>query len=947
MRRLLILIIGYLILVASNSSNAQVVPDSSLPNNSVVSDELEITGGTTVGNNLFHSFTEFSVNAGETAFFNHDLTIENLIGRVTGSSVSEINGLIRSLGDANLFLINPNGIIFGENAALDVGGSFIGSTAESIVFADGSEFSAVAANSEPLLTISIPVGLQYGSDVGNITVRGTGNNLKIDRDTFSVDRSERPVGLAVDNGNTLALMGGNVFLPGGNLTASEGRIAIASVTDRGLVKLTPDALGWNFDYAGVTTGGEINLSQAASVEVSGAGGGEVSFRGQTISLSDGSAILADTLGDSSGRILELSATESIELIGSATDNFFPTRLSTDVDLGATGNGGNLSLATDYLLIADGAQVNSNTFGGGNAGNLTVTASEIAIVGESVNGEFVSGLFAQADFGDTGRGGDLTIVTDYLLVDAGAQISTTTFGSGDAGNLKITASEIELIGSSGGFESGLFVSTEASGDGGNLELIADYLLVAEGAEIATTTFGSGDAGALNIKVSDIELIGGAAEVGSSGLFANVELTAIESAGTIVETIEASGNGGNINLKTNNLNLIGGAQIAAFTNTIGNAGTINIDSQEIALVGTSPNGVPSSIFAIADRSLGAGGKIEITTVNLNLSAGAQIATSTSGMGAGGNLVIIADNSIQIDSTTDFGSSGLFANAIESNGNGGNIEVKSDRLSLTDGATISVSNFPSSSNSPFTSGTGAAGNLSITSSEIVLNERASIIADTNRGDRANLNLQTDLLLLRQGSQISTNAGESATGGNITIDSSNGFIVAVPQENSDITANAVFGSGGRVDIMALEIFGIQPRESLTPLSDITASSEFGIAGSVVLNTQALNPTEDVIELPNTFKPSQLARGCQTTDESNSSFVNIGRGGLNPQPSDTLGVNELLGDVQLPRQWTDSSDLGEAEALRDRHGIVEARGWIVNEEGKVMLVADTPQSSLSRCKLD
>lgn len=1010
MRRFLTLIASYSVFAIASNASAQVVPDRTLPNNSVVSDELEITGGTTAGNNLFHSFVEFSVNAGETAFFNHDLAIENIIGRVTGNSVSAIDGLIRSLGEANLFLINPNGIIFGEGAALDVGGSFIGSTAESILFADGSEFSAVNSNSEALLTVSIPIGLQYGANTGDITVNGTGNNLSIDPETFTVNRSDRPVGLEVSGGNTLALIGGNVFLPGGNLTAAEGKVVIGSVDSSGLVKLTPDAMGWDFDYAEVAAFGEIELSEAASVEVSGDGGGIVRFQGREISLSDGSAILADTLGNSSGRVLELSATDSIELIGSAAERFFPTRLSTDVDLKATGEGGNLTLDTDSLLVAEGAQVNSNTFGLGNGGNLTVTASEIAIVGISTEG-LPSGLFAQSDLGNTGDGGNLTITTDSLLVAEGAQVATSTFGSGDAGNLTVEASSIELI--SGAPEvgaSGLFANAEAessgdggniniqtnelfiaqgaqivastqsigdagaidiesgqieltegaviatstlgsgnggnlrvnassieligsrlfadaaegsSGEGGNLQLVTDRLLVTQGAQVFTNTFGSGNAGNLEVRASKVELLGGASGVGASGLFARAE---------------SLGDGGNINLTTNELVIADGAQITASTNGIGNAGTINVKSQQIDIIGTSPSGNPSGILANVIESEGAGGSIVISTDNISVTEGAQIATSTSGSGNSGNLTVFASDFVILDGTSETGASGLFANAVLNDGDGGDVTVNTDFLLLTDGATISVSNFPSADDSFLTPGEGAAGNVSITASDIVLDRQATITANTVSGNRGNLDLQTDLLLLRRGSQISTNAEESATGGDITINTSGGFIVAIPQENSDITANAVFGRGGNVNISTGEIFGIQARNSLTPLSDITASSEFGIDGSVVLNTQDLNPTEEATELPETFEPPQLDRGCQATDNSNSSFMNIGQGGLAPQPSDALSDNELIGDVRLPKQWVDSSDRGE---------IVEAQSWIVNQEGKVMLVADRAESSLLGCNVD
>ena len=213
MRRLLSIIASLIAIAAPSSTYAQIVPDDSLPNNSQVNSEQEITGGTTVGDNLFHSFEEFSVNIGTEAFFNQDSAIANIISRVTGGDISNIDGLIRANGTANLFLINPNGIIFGENASLDVGGSFLASTADRIQFADGEEFSAVSPDDSSLLTVNIPIGLQYGSDPADITVAGSGNNLSIDiEDTFTVNRSDRPLGLSVDSGNTLALLGGGRFI---------------------------------------------------------------------------------------------------------------------------------------------------------------------------------------------------------------------------------------------------------------------------------------------------------------------------------------------------------------------------------------------------------------------------------------------------------------------------------------------------------------------------------------------------------------------------------------------------------------------------------------------------------------------------------------------------------------------------------------------------------------
>ncbi|MGK7891976.1 MAG: filamentous hemagglutinin N-terminal domain-containing protein [Leptolyngbyaceae cyanobacterium] len=782
-----------------------------------------VTGGSTRGTNLFHSFDEFSLPSGSTSTFRHDAAISTIITRVTGGSTSRINGTLETLlegslndrGSADFFFVNPSGIVFGPNAQLNIGGSFIGSTAESLVFEDGTEFTVDAAN--PLLTISAPVGLQLGTGSGNIRVAGSGSNVVLNPDD-TINRSDRPTGLSVVSGNTLALVGRNLRLDGGNLTAEAGRIELAAVTS-GPVTLNETRAGWTFDYGTVDTFGNLALADAASADVSGDDAGTIHLQGRTITLDDGSSLLANTLVAGGGNI-RIDATDSLQMTGTTATpsepfRALPSSAYIEISPGAVGDGSStLTVATTDLTLTDGAQIGLSMGGLGVSGSVNVEADTI-IANRDAPTAF-SGLFAAV--------------------------------------LPVFPSE----------ESGLPPSL---GTGGNLNITTNRLQVSNGAQILVSTFGIGEAGNLTINAQEIEVFG-FSDFGSSSLQAASEFP-------------PSGNGGQLTINTERL-------------------------------------------LVAD--------------------GGQISTSTKSFAASaGDLVIRASESVELSGTTPFGRSGLFATAVSlrnpetgevatAAGEGGNILIETDSLTLRDGAIISVSSNPSNPNNPgLAPGVGPAGNVTLVADLILVDDQSVLSADTANGDRANTFLQSDLIVFLDDSQLTTNATGAATGGNIETETT--FLVA--SANSDITANATESFGGRVIITAEGIFGTEFRALLTAESDITATSALGpqFSGVVEINSPDVDPSRSTAQLPSSLLATrEIVETCDPYIDSR--FTLVGRGGLSPTPYQTSTAGQLVWrDFRLSDDLAPNNRAGQST----RSTYLDARGLgdLAPEENTVVVPTD------------
>lgn len=1148
----------------TTSVMSQIVPDNMGVESSVVTPNVphqgnlieRIDGGATRGSSLLHSFGKFSIGNGQKVYFANPAAIENILGRVTGNQVSEIFGTLGVLGDANLYLINPNGIIFGENAQLDVAGSFFASTNDSLFFENGYQFSSNNTDAPPLLTLNIRPGLQTGlpangtiSNQGNLSVGQylnlVGNNLNLEGQLHSGgnltlqatnklqvrDRVSNP--FIASAGEQLLIEGNKIdifalnhpdsgFFSTGNMAlrsnqaigvnaqfSSGGSFRIEqfdgsqgdlSSTDDPVIRSSGDVSFGNYTGPSlhIFAGGSVT---ADSIEITGPD--TTNFINETVTLSDGETtvnisgsseptldIRAGTTafnppgntGDTTGFLLPVTTTgtgtnanitiDSIETPGGLvflTNQYQPnpelsgditvsTNLSTggspggdvfidsrgkiitpanpdaglfvstldtsgsngepggDITVLAIGDiimprfskitsygsgGGDIILKSDSAIIQEEGSVadfdsyiesgvvggsepggdvileapsivlsnfvQSSTYGGdGSGGDLIITADSFTVDSE---GALVSTYAVSGNAGDTkimadsislndavlgslsessigGDAGDVLITTNSFKGTNGGQVISDTGGSADgddranAGNVNVTADTISLIGTQSGSDIfsgfGSNVRPGAQGDGGKITISTRILSLEDGAEIRTSTSGTGNAGEINVFAEESIVMDGS-------VLSPVDNETVINSGILSEVRpEGEGDGGVITVKTGQLSVTNGAFLSATTLGIGDAGDIFIEATESASFDGNPGEplLPSGVYVrVQEGAMGDGGTLKITTPSLSVTNGAQLQAQlkTGAQGDTGTIMINASDSVVLSGED----TGLFSNTEKNTtGKGGDIMIANPELvEIRDGAAISVDS----------QGSGEGGNVQIMADKLILEDQGLISAETASTDGGDINLNlSDYLLLRRNSLISTTAGTAAAGGNggsITIDTD--FIAAVDEENSDITANAFEGNGGRIEITATGIFGIEFREQLTPLSDITASSELGISGNVSINDPEVDPESGLVELPAdlTDASNQVITACAAAE--GNSFTITGRGGLPTDPTAPIRGQTLLSDL---RDFTTTERENQAEnplpnspspKPERQTVIVEATSWRINGEGKIELVAALPKESL------
>ncbi|MDE5117223.1 MAG: filamentous hemagglutinin N-terminal domain-containing protein, partial [Trichodesmium sp. St2_bin2_1] len=386
---------------------AQLQPDNSLgEENSVVTPNINIKGiesdridgGAQRGANLFHSFQEFNIQKGRGVYFSNPDGVTNILTRVTGNNGSNILGTLGVDGKADLFFINLNGIIFGPEAKLDVQGSFYGATADSILFKNGFEFATSDPQAPPLLTVNVPIGLRLPQNPGSILVEGQGHNIGFDYEEFIYTRNKRNPGLSVGPEQTLGLVGGDISLKGGNLTSIGGRVELGSVQS-GVLGITTDRA---LSYDQNQKFGQIKLSEASSIDVSGNRVGEIKIQGKGIILEGSSIIIRETLGDESGRTSIIKASESIDIVGTKSffDEYDELRKQKEDQIIP-------KLPETFENIPSGIIV--TTSGEGDAGDLTISARNIELRS--------SFLWTEVLPAGKGNGGNLTVeVAETLTLE---------------------------------------------------------------------------------------------------------------------------------------------------------------------------------------------------------------------------------------------------------------------------------------------------------------------------------------------------------------------------------------------------------------------------------------------------------------------------------------------------------------------------------------------------
>ncbi|WP_171843606.1 two-partner secretion domain-containing protein [Nostoc sp. NIES-3756] len=874
---------------------------------------------------------------------------------------------------------------YGSTSSADQGGAItIASTSGEISAEDlvSSSYSSMtnAAGRGGLISLSAAKAINInsinstgGASSGNITIDTNApflmNNNIISSDTFGSGKA----GNIQITAPTITMTNGAQISAATHSSGQGGDIILEAIDDielSGTSDTNPKGIFSGFNYLNVTglppnifLGGFIPTGNTeappegtlfpsgvfAQTTVGSTGrAGNLRIETKRLTIQDGAAIATTTFGQggNAGNI-DIQANESISVINGS--------ILSGVAGGARGNSGNIRLNTNSLSLTNAGIVQTQTLGEGKAGNIEIIADTVNLLGAGsgvLSGSGGSNELLGITGDNIGQGGNINItsssfnIADGAVLNAqtqtnapggniivntqkfnavnGGQLRTSTFGLGQAGDMQLNIQEILLSGST----SGLFAQTNSSANAGKVviqpltqgqNLSINFF---DGAQISASTAGAGEGGNIILTAPESMTLNG-----------NGSLVAIS------ET-NANGKAGDIVLTAKELNIAHGVRVSAATNSANpaaNGGNLNIQTTQLSLTG-------GSVLEAGTTGAASGGNLIIQpyenrpTLRVNFAGGAMASASTSGSGKGGTLRISAPESIMLS-----GNGSLVSAETQGSGAGGNLFIETGKLTLTDQAQVTVNS----------TNTGTAGSLIMWADSVLLDNKAKISADTTGGG-GDIFINTPLLVLRRGSSITTNAqGKDIPGGNITINNQNGFIIAVPQENSDISANSRDFRGGQVKITTQGIFGTKFSNVPTPESDITATgANSQLSGTVQINTPEVDPNQGLISLPATISDTNaLISQNSCHRKSGSSFIITGRGGLPLDPNQALIHEEALADwVEIGSSVSDQKhQTGQfnisltsnththaktEQATEITTPIVEAQNWVINNRGEIILIA-------------
>jgi filamentous hemagglutinin family protein len=851
-------------------SQAQIVPDATLPQGSIVLDRdtgVEIVGGTIAGANLFHSFEQFGLRDGDRATFVTPSGIDRILARVTGSAIAEIDGILSA--NTDLIFLAPNGIHFGDRASLDLSGSFLATTASAIDFSDGVIWPSIATESSPLLSVNVPIGLQFDAAIEPGTISAIGgeqvttilsmsetlaNVMSLSEDaliaTINSGRAESV--LAMAPGQTLGFIGGNIDLQRTQIDTFGGAIVLGSVRS-GRVALTdpPASAGFNLDFDRAELGGSIQLRDRAALTSNGFPNGSITLAADSIAINNGASVQLQNLGSQPGGNLSFIATGTVSLDGSLNND--QGSFVNAITLGP-GSSSNIEILADRLDLTQGGNISTLSFSSGMSGNLNINVGDqFSLLGfQPGRSGSVSNISSSTLV--SGTGGHVNVQGPHLVLDDGGAIFTLTTGSGRSGDLQIKASNsIRLQGVEPGNQgSSLGTATLGAGTAGNVEVETPQLSLLNGARVGSLSVAAGHAGDVTLNSAEsIVLRGQDPSLGGSSIFSSAELFTTstllpQSLFSLVPNIDAivpTGDAGNLIITTPLLQVEDAGQIQIANRGFGNPGRLTFLGETLRLT--------SGGTIAAQTVLGSGGVIDLDLRLLELSNG-SISTATVDSGRGSDIrirasdrIVVSANSLEETQTQAFGV--FFSNnAIPSfnigiisgslgEGTAGNIEIETGELILRNGGLIT----------PAALRSGDAGSLTIrVAGDIMLDggtlSTATISQASDAGRGGDIVIEAENLSILNGSSITTTTLGRNDAGRLQVNIRDQLLLGGGEDSSlfitsGLSSGALnlglgsVGNGGDMSITAHSLI-------LSDRAGISSSSDGrGNAGSIDLRVDQL----------------------------------------------------------------------------------------------------------------